>query len=432
VNIRSSLARGAVIALALPLALTGLASSASAATPAPGGYSDAYGLLVDVTAIEGNVPATIGPEGAVAASCQPTGSEKKANLFEVGDPAAAFAEALGTRASADCNTKVSKSRARVVDVTALDGTPITIHADAVTATSETSCAAAPKGSTDIVGLSIAGQDIPLPDEIEPNMLVADPLLSQLGLTIILNEQHPASLGRGLVVNAIHVIASGEGAAIPVGGSVLRGDVVISHAVSSVVCPGGPGSENGGLPKPDISFFKQASPDVAKKGDTVTYTALVTNQSSRACDVLKFIDHVAPPFEVVATAGVFGTALEKASRADGGTDAVLRPTGVTIGAGKSVTQTFTVKVKDDAAPGTYYDTLEIYCGPNGNFISGPLAPVTIPGDGPVTPPVNPVENPPTITPPNLAETGGAPLAAAVSLLVLGAAATLRRLQLSRSS
>ena len=432
-NIRSTrLARGAVVALALPLALTGLATPAAAATPAPGGYSDAYGLLVDLTALEGNVPATIGPEAAVAASCEPTGPEKKTNLLEVGDPAAAYAEVLGTKADANCTTKTSKSSARVINVDALDGSPIDIHADAVTATSTTSCTAAPKGTTDIVGLSIAGQDIPLPDEIEPNMLVADPLLSQLGITIILNEQHPASLGRGLVVNAIHVIASGEGAAIPVGGSVIRGDVVISHAVSSVVCPGGPGSENGGLPKPDISFFKQASPDVADKGDTVTYTALVTNQSSKPCDVLKFIDHVAAPFTVEATAGVFGTTMEKVARADGGTDAVIRPTGVTIGAGKSVTQTFTVKVKDDAAPGTYYDTLEIYCGPNGNFISGPLAPVTIPGDGPVTPPVNPVKNPPTITPPNLAETGGAPLAAAVSLMVLGVAAGLRRLQISRSA
>lgn len=432
-NIRRSprLARGAVVALALPLFLTGLAAPASAATPAAGGYSDAYGLMVDATLLEGNVPLSVGPEAAVAASCEPTGPEKSTNLLEAGDPAAAYAEVLGTKADANCTTKVSKSSARVVNVDALDGTPITIHADLVTAASETSCTAAPKGSTDIIGLSIAGQDVPLPDEIEPNMLVADPVLSALGITVILNEQHPASLGRGLVVNAIHVIANNSGA-IPVGGSVLRGDVVISHAVSSVVCPGGPGTDNGGLPKPDISFFKQASPDVADKGDTVTYTALVTNQSAKPCEVLKFIDHVAPPFSVEATAGVFGTTMEKVSRSDGGTDAVIRPTGVTIGAGKSVTQTFTVKVKDDANPGTYYDTLEIYCGPNGNFISGPLAPVTIPGDGPVLPPVNPVENPPTITPPDLAATGGAPALAAVSLLVLAAAVGMRRMQLHRSS
>lgn len=423
------LARGAVLALALPIVLTGLAAPASAATPAVGGYSEAYGLLADVTALDGAVPLTVGPEADVAASCEPTGPEKKTNALEAGDPAAAFAEVLGTRADANCNTKTSKAQARVLDVIALDGTPITVTAQAVTAKSETSCTKAPFGSTDIVGLSIAGSDVPLPDDIAPNTLVADPVLSNLGITVILNEQHPASLGRGLVVNAIHVIASNSGA-LPVGGAVIRGDVVISHAVSSVVCPGGPGSDNGGLPKPDISFFKQASPDTASSGDTVTYTALVTNQSAKPCEVLKFIDHVAPPFSVEATAGAFGTALEKAERSDGGTDAILRPTGVTIAPGKAVTQTFTVKVKDGATPGTYYDTLEIYCGPGGNFISGPLAPVTI-GNGPITPPANPVENPPTITPPNLAETGGAPALAVVSLLALAAAVGLRRLQLQRS-
>lgn len=113
--------------------------------------------------------------------------------------------------------------------------------------------------------------------------------------------------------------------------------------------------------------------------------------------------------------------------------MLNPTGVTIGAGKSVTQTFTVKVKDGAAPGTYYDTLEIYCGPNGNFISGPLAPVTIPGAGvPNVPPKSPVETPPVFTDPDLAATGGAPALAAVSLMVLAGAVGLRQLRAHGSS
>lgn len=433
-NIRSTrLARGAVVALALPLVLTGLAGPASAATPSVGGFSEAYGLLADVTLLGGALP--VPPpilEADVAASCEPTGPAKTNQLLGVGDKAAARADVLNTSADANCATKTSKAVAQVVNVDALDGTPAVIHADAVTSTSETSCTKAPKGSTKIVNLSIAGSEIPIPTDVPANTEIHDPILSALGLKVVLNEQHPASLGRGLVVNAIHVIAY-SGGTIPVGGTVLRGDVVIAHAVSSVVCPGGPGADNGGLPKPDISFFKQAAPSVATAGGTVTYTALVTNQSTTPCEVLKFVEHVAPPFSLEATAGMFGTTMEKVSRADGGTDAVLRPTGVTIGAGKSVTQTFTVKVKDGAKPGTYYDALEIYCGPNGNFISGPLAPVTIPGDGvPAVPPASPVENPPSITPPDLAETGGVPALAAVSLLVLTAAVGLRRLQVQRSS
>src|SRR5439155_11245359 len=104
---------------------------------------------------------------------------------------------------------------------------------------------------------------------------------------------------------------GEGATIPIGGSVIRGDIVIAHAASGVVCPGGPGSSNGGLPASDISFSKNASPDVASAGDTVTYTAIITNRSKTAgCDVLKLVDHIAPAFDLVSSAGKFGTALEK--------------------------------------------------------------------------------------------------------------------------
>jgi hypothetical protein len=111
------------------------------------------------------------------------------------------------------------------------------------------------------------------------------------------------------------------------------------------------------------------------------------------------------------------------------DAVLRPTDVVIGAGKSITQTITVKVKADATPGTYYDTLEIFCGPNGDFASGPLAPVTVPGENvPNVPPVNPVKAP-TSTP-VFAPTGletGVPI---LALLLLVAGVGTRRLVLSR--
>jgi hypothetical protein len=110
------------------------------------------------------------------------------------------------------------------------------------------------------------------------------------------------------------------------------------------------------------------------------------------------------------------------------DAVLRPTSVVIGAGKSVTQTIVVKVKDDATPGTYYDTLEMFCGNNGDFVSGPLAPVTVPGPNvPNVPPDNPVAPPPDEV---FAPTGLSTTVPGIALLLLVAAAGTRRLQLSR--
>lgn len=429
-NSRSKVRALGVAVLAVPL-LFGTASPALAAPAPAGAYAEAYGLHVDATALSGSLPVKIGPEAPVSSSCPVVGGTKSAKVLGVGDPAVAKVDVITDTATSDCAAPSGTASSRIVNVDALGAvSQVKIHADAVTATSTTTCDKAPKGSTQIVNLSIGGTPFPIPSEpIAPNTVVGSPLLSQLGLTVILNEQHPAATGRGLVVNAIHIIASGTGA-IPIGGSVIRGDIIIAHAVSGVVCPGGPGGENGGLPKPDISFTKSASPSVANPGDTVTYTATVTNQSATACQVLRFIDHIAPAFSLVSTSGPLGTKLDSPapSRTDGGVDAVLRPTGVTIAAGKSVTQLFTVKVKDDAAPGTYYDTLEIFCGPNGDFVSGPLAPVTIPKPGgPVLPPEEPVAPPKT---PVFAPTGLSTPLAGTALLLLVAAVGTRRLQLSR--
>jgi uncharacterized repeat protein (TIGR01451 family) len=429
-NVRNKIRAAGVAVLAIPL-LVGAGSPASAATnPPAGAYADAYGLTVDVTALSGAVPVQVPEQARAASSCPPAGGTKSNSILEIpGDPLANVKAAHDT-ATTDCVAKSSKAESRIVDADALIDTPAFIHADAITATSTTSCTAAPKGSLDVVNLVVGGTNITeqFKNGIPPNTKVLDPVLSLLGLTVILNEQHPASLGRGLVVNGVHVIASGTGA-IPIGGAVIRGDIIIAHAVSGVVCPGGPGTDNGGLPKPDISFYKGASPSAADPGDTVTYTATITNQSTTPCEVLKFVDHIAPAFTLVSTSGPLGTALEKPapSRVDGGVDAVLRPTAVVIGAGKSITQLITVTVKDDATPGTYYDTLEIFCGPNGDFVSGPLAPVTVPGNG-VTPPPVTVEEPPTT--PAFAPTGlntGVPI---LALLLLAAAVGTRRLVLNR--
>ena len=426
-NVRSKFRVAGVAVLALPL-LVGAASPAAAATPPAGAYADSYGLLVDVTALSGAIPVQVPEQARATNSCPPGSGTKSSSILEVPADPLANVKVSHDTATVDCSKPSGEAVSRIVDADALIGTPATIHADAITSTSTTSCTKAPAGSTQIVNLSIAGSKIPVPSDVPANTKLLDPVLSLLGLTVILNEQHPAAEGRGLVVNGVHIIASGEGASIPIGGSVIRGDVVIAHAVSGVVCPGGPGSDNGGLPKPDISFQKDASDSVASPGDTITYTATITNQSKVGCDVLKFVDHIAPAFDLVSTSGAFGTALEKPapSRGDGGVDAVLRPTSVTVGAGKTVTQKIVVKVKADAAPGTYYDTLEMFCGPGGDFVSGPLAPVTVPGTPvPSTPQGKPAQKPPVFAATGLST--GVPI---LALLLLVAAVGTRRLVLSR--
>ena len=418
---------GALAALALPLALGGLTAPAAAATAPAGAFADSYGLSVDTTILQGNVPVVVDPLAAVSSSCPPPGAAQTDSLLSGGDAQVAQVGVLNTGAATDCSKPAALASAQVTNVNALGlAAPIAIHADAVTSTAETSCTAKPTASTVITNLTVGGTAIPLPTDVEPNTEVAGAILNPLGLKLVVNEQHPAASGRGIVVNGLHLIAAGFGA-LPVGGGVIRGDVVVSHAVAGVVCPGGPGSDNGGLGAPDITFAKDATPTTAGPGQTVTYKATVTNTSATACEVLRFIEHVAPAFDLVSSSGPLGTALDDPAptRTDGGVDAVLRPTGVSIPAKGSVTQTFTVKVKAGAKPGTYYDSLEIYCGPNGDFVSGPLAPVTVPAA--VVPPTTGVTPPVTVVdaPPTLPRTGGAPLTAGAALLLLVAGLGLRR-------
>jgi hypothetical protein len=99
--------------------------------------------------------------------------------------------------------------------------------------------------------------------------------------------------------------------------------------------------------------------------------------------------------------------------------VIDPTDVVLEPGASATQTIVVRLKGDVAPGTYYNNLEIFCAVNGNFASGPLAPVTVPAAV--------VEAPaPAPAPAELPRTGAAPLVALGALLLLGGGAGLRRM------
>jgi len=414
---------GALVVLALPLVLGGAAGSAAAATAPPvGAFANAYGLLVDVTLLQGNAPVKLGPYAPIASSCLPETGVKTTQALGAGDQMVARADVLNTGAATDCGAKSAMASAQTLNADALGvAAAVKIHSDEITSTSTTTCADAPKGKTVIANLTVGGTAVPLPTTVAPNTEILAPVFNPLGLRVIVNEQHPAASGRGLVVNGLHIIATGAV------GPIIRGDIIISHAESGVVCPGGPGSDLGGLPKPDISFAKSASPKTAKPGSTVTYTATVTNTSANSCDVLRFVDHISPVFDLVSTAGAFGEKLDTPApaRTDGGVDAVLRPKGIKLDAGKSLVQTFTVTLKDGVLPGTYYNSLEIFCGLNGDFVSGPLAPVTVPAA--IAPPSRKPPVKVVKPPPQLPRTGGAPLAAAGALLLLTAAGGLYRMR-----
>ena len=414
----------AVGACAAALLAVGTAAPAYAADPVSGGFADANGIIVNLTVLTavpvpgafGNTPIDPNTFSTASRSCLPNGADAADNLLNVPAAPAATADAVDTLASAKCNASdaVSSAAAQTAGLKALFNANVpTITADVIRAQSNSDCTKAPNSAgTQFVGLTIAGQAIPA--DPGPNFTVPLPGIG----SVIVNEQHPAANGRGLVVNGLHIIGSSP---------LLRGDIIISHAVSGVVCPNGAGSAiDTGLTKPDITFAKDASPSTAKAGETVTYTATVTNTSTADCDVLRFVDHLDPAFDYVSTAGGFGSTVTTPQpvRSDKGVDVVVVPSGVTLAAGKSLTQTFVVKLKGTVAPGTYYNNLELFCAVNGDFVSGPLAPVTVPA--PVAAPIAaPVEAPAAAAPAQLPRTGNAPgIAAAAALLLLGAAGVRR--------
>lgn len=414
--VRTSLAATAALALALA-ALPAQPASAQAA-PA-GGFADAKGIIVDLTVLTavplpgalGNTPLEPGTFAVASQSCPPQAPEPvEDTLLDVPAAPAATAGTVTAMAGARCDAPVSVASAQTEDLDLLfnAGLP-TITADVIRAQANSDCETAPNAEgTAIVGLSIAGQAIPA--DVPPNTRIDIPGVA----TVIVNEQHPTADGRGIVVNGLHVIGASP---------LLRGDLIVSHAVSGVVCPNGKGTEIAeGLEAPDITFAKDASPSTAAQaGDTVTYTVAVTNDSDAACDVVSFYDHLDPAFEFVSTNGGFGDAAVQPvpTRGEGGgQDVVLRPTDVVIEPGASVQQTIVVKLKADVAPGTYWNSLEIFCAVNGNFASGPLAPVTVPAA--VVAPA-----PPAPAPVELPRTGAASLLALGALLLVGGGLGIRR-------
>lgn len=420
--LRKTLTATALTGVLVAVGAGAFATSAVAAPAPSGGFADAAGVIVDLTVLStvpvpgalGNTQLDPNTFSKASQSCPPTTAAPATDeLLSVPAAPAATADAVDTIAQAQCTATqaAATAAAQTIGFKGLfnAGVPV-ITADLVRAVANSDCTKAPNGAgTQLVGLTIAGT--PVNGTPAPNTVIPIP---QLGLSVILNEQRPSADGRGIVVNAIHVVGSGP---------LLRGDLIVSHAVSGVVCPNGKGSDFTGVPGavPIITFDKDANPSTAKAGSTITYTATVTNKSTADCQVLRFIDHLDPVFDYVSTAGPFGTAAVTPlpKRSDGGLDVVLKPTGLVLGAGKSLTQTFVVKLKDNTAPGTYFNNLELFCALNGNFASGPLAPVTVPA--PVPPAPKPIER-------ELPRTGGAEaLAALAALLVVGAAGTRRALR-----
>lgn len=421
-------------ALSLALATGGLAL----ASTAPGAAADAYGVLVDAKLLAQNVPVVVGPISQASQEYPPGASQPAAaQVASVGPVPAdgSLIKHIGavTALAGATGTPEARALAETADVSLLadaKGVPA-ISADLVRAQANSDCTKAPNADgTTFVNLVIGGQ--PMGGSPPPNTVIDLQLVR-----VILNEQHPASDGRGIVVNAIHVIST------TTGDPLIRGDVVVSHAMSTVSCPNGAGSTGGDS---TIKITKTVSPETAAPGDTLTYSVTIANSSTEDCLVTRAVDHLPAGFTFVSTSGDLGSSLDVSppdARPGGGLELVVG-NGKTVAAGKTAHQVFVVKVGEHQAAGTYFNNVELFCANLGDYVKGLDAPVTVTGPvptnpptaGPTTPPTTPVTGPPTLgsgPPPVLARTGGLPgaLIGLGILTSLGATLTARRLLASRA-
>jgi uncharacterized repeat protein (TIGR01451 family) len=358
------------IAAALLAAYAALPAHAVTVPSGPAASADAYGLLVDVQLLPTHTPVRQTPLSHATQDYPPGAAQPAtASLLSAGPQPADgsvlnHAGAMSSIAGANGLPNAVAS-AQVADVSLLGSTGNSlVSADLVRAQAATSCTAAPSATgTTFVHLRINGTDY---DNTPAPNTVIDLQVAK----VILNEQHPANDGRGIVVNAIHVLSTSTGDAL------FRGDVIVSHAMSTVSCTNGAGSTGG---TNQITMTKSATPSTARAGDEVTYAAAVTNHGTTSCLVNQFIEHLSPAFDFVSTVGDFGTALDRTIARPGGGDDLILGNGKLLAPGATFRQTFVVKVKDTAAPGVYYNNLEILCANVGDFVKGLDAPVRVTDD-----------------------------------------------------
>jgi uncharacterized repeat protein (TIGR01451 family) len=411
--------RGSVLA-AIGLGLVLLAPGAQAASPVASASAEAYGLFVDVKLLPAQVPVTLGPRAWSAQESPPgSGDPSEHQELEAGPVPAdsSLVDHIGvmnTGALADAPPSAG-AFASAADVSLLGaGENAAITADEVTAQSFSNCEDAPSGRVTFVNLVVNGTPI---DETPAPNTVIDLTVAK----VILNEQHPAFDGRGFVVNAIHVIST------TTGDPLFRGDIIVSHAMSTVNCPNAAPGTTGGDNL--VKMTKTVTPTSTTAGKNVTYTATFTNNSDVDCLVTEAIDHLPAGFELVSTAGDLGDTSTTRQRPESGID-VLAGNGVTIAAGKSATQTYVVKVGDSVKPGTYFNDVELFCANLGNFIKGLDAPVEITA---AAAPTTTTAAPTTTTPTGqLPETGGShdlAVLGGAGLILAGIGVRLRRLTAS---
>lgn len=273
-----------------------------------------------------------------------------------------------------------------------------IFLDAVDSVADAKCTGPDKAETSaegtrLIGLKI-GQQI-LDVTPEPNTVIrlpytGDPATANddMSLTIILNEQKGNDAGTGLVVTAIHVIA--QAFANP---TLVFVDLEIARAEASVFCGDAtlPTDDNDGDTGGPVTIDKivttttsdslgatDDSKATAFRGDNVTWRITITNKGEEACGIASVTDTVPQHFSFVSASGNLSEKV--ASGMDGQDVTWNNPAQYDLGPGKSLTETITAKVANDAPFGTYTNLVNL-TGTCSRYTQGLRGPVDVIDKGP---------------------------------------------------
>jgi uncharacterized repeat protein (TIGR01451 family) len=256
------------------------------------------------------------------------------------------------------------------------------------------------GKVEIANLTIGGTEVIGP-EAGDDLTPAPNTAITLGLvTVILNEQHYDNQGHGFTVNAIHVFSNADTI-----GSLAQVNLIIGHAHSEDMCdtgtvttpPSNPGSAGQNLP----TGTKADSTKHADPGEVVTYTLTITTNSCLVESVTDFLPATFTYIPGTASGDLMPT--EPTVTQKQSNPAIQQLEWFTAsGLSKAtLTETFKVKVPDDAAPGDYVNNVEGESSPPlqnptiacGSFVFSD----TLATNGPI--PANNGNNPGVIVPRN---------------------------------
>lgn len=415
------------VAALVGLAIALVAAPGAAQTATNTSHADAFGLKVTVSPFQQD-PIRVGPTPKVNVFMPPqqeAASDQVAEAGPVPDDGALVQYVRAVKVTGDGDVAAGTATA-TAETAALSLFGGQITADVLKAVSTTTCAApgdaaSASAGSQVVGLNLGGNEIPLtpePNEVTIRLAQED----GTGLADVrVYEVVPDGEGRGWTTRMLHIFTLDPLT------QAVNGEIIVGEAHSAVTCgtaAAGPnGATNGAGGDNEVLISQTVDPGAPSLGQSVTYDITVRNTGTQNCTVYEVTDRLAPVL-TYASAGGFLADVEGV--VDGREVLFSNPVGWPLEAGKSLDGTVTATVAEDAAPGTYTNTViaRTTCG----VFTGVGAPITIGGvsaAGPL-PGDEEVEGANTVAAGPLPSTGATGAFAGLALLTLaGGATTLLR-------